>query len=432
MIWDKTETFTRKEIKQIQLNRLKTTLRRVYAKVPFYKTLFDKLNLSPDITSLDDLKKFPFTTKEDLRDNYPFKLFAVDMKDVVRLHASSGTTGKPVVVGYTKKDIETWADLMARIIIQAGVTREDIAQIAFSYGLFTGGFGLHYGLEKVGATVTPTSSGNTIKQLMLMKDFGTTVLVSTPSYALYMAEVAKKEGIDIKKDLKVRLGLFGGEPCSELLREEIEKEWGMKATVNYGLTEVMGPGVAGECGIGKGMHISEDHFLVEVIDPDTGEVLPDGCEGELVITTLTKEAFPVIRYRTRDIVTLDMAPCKCGRKTARISAIKGRTDDMIIIRGVNVFPSQIEAVLKEIPEASPHYQLVVSQKNHQNSLEVQVEPSSNFIANEYSINELKTKIQKHLKSVLSIKTEVTILKPETIKRTEGKSKRIFFKEVKHQ
>lgn len=428
MIWDKNESLNRNELKEIQLNKLRDTVKRVYSRVPFYKKLMDQNNISPELNSLEELSKMPFTVKEDLRNHYPYGLFAVDMKDIVRIHASSGTTGKPIVAGYTKRDLDVWADLIARIVTQAGVTREDIAQIAFSYGLFTGGFGLHYGLEKAGVTVIPASSGNTERQIMLMKDFKTTVLVCTPSYALYMAEVAQEMGVNTD-ELYLRLGLFGGEPCSESMRQEIEKRWNIKATVNYGLTEIIGPGVAGECSEGNGMHISEDHFIAEVIDPNTGEVLPPGSEGELVLTTLSKEALPLIRYRTRDIVVLADEPCPCGRTTARIMSIKGRTDDMMIIRGVNVFPSQIESVLSEIKEVSPHYRLVVGKQNFQDTLEVQVEPSDNFLANPYSSKQLEQKIQDRLGSVLFIKARVTLLPPKTLERTTGKSKRVIDKRV---
>ncbi|MHB8918742.1 MAG: phenylacetate--CoA ligase family protein, partial [Desulfocucumaceae bacterium] len=349
MIWDpRHECMDRHQLRELQFKRLRKTLKLVYNRVPFYRNLFEAHGVTPrDLRSLEDISKFPFTTKLALRDNYPYGLFAVPMKDVVRLHASSGTTGKPIVVGYTNKDLETWAGLIARIASMAGVTDEDVAQVTFGYGLFTGAFGLHYGLEKVGATIVPSSVGNTEKQIMIMKDFGTTVLVGTPSYALHLAEAAARMGIG-PGDLRLRVGLFGAEAWSENMRGELEKAWGIKATDNYGLSEVMGPGVSGECIEALGMHINEDHFLVEVIDPDTGEPRGPGEEGELVITTLTKEAFPVIRYRTKDITTLYCEPCSCGRTTARMRKVTGRTDDMLIISGVNVFPSQIESVLMDM------------------------------------------------------------------------------------
>ncbi len=427
MIWDKQcECLSRGELQKLQLDRLKTTLNRVYNKVPYYRQAFDAAGVKPeDIRSLKDISRLPFTTKSSLRDNYPYGLFAVPLKDVVRIHASSGTTGKPIVVGYTENDLKNWTDMVARVITMAGVTNEDVAQICFGYGFFTGGFGLHYGMERVKATVVPASSGNTEKQLMLMRDFKTTALVSTPSYALYMAEVAKELGIDLGS-LSLRVGLFGGESCTENMKREIEKQWPIKATDNYGLTEVMGPGVAGECGVEPGMHINEDHLLVEIIDPETGEQLAEGLEGEMVITTLTKEAIPVIRYRTRDITRLDLRPCACGRTTARMAKTKGRTDDMLIIRGVNVFPSQVESVLFDIEGITPHYQIIVSRRNHLDQLEINVEIRPEWFSDNYrDMVRIEEKIHKGLQKVLGLDAKITLVAPGSIERTTGKSKRVI-------
>jgi len=427
VIWDKKgECLDRKTLQDIQLERLKRTIERVYSKVPYYRQAFDEAGVKPeDIKSLKDIEKFPFTTKTALRDNYPYGLFASPLKEVVRIHASSGTTGKPIVVGYTKNDLETWTSLVARIISMAGVTDEDVTQICFGYGFFTGGFGLHYGMEKVGATVVPASSGNTEKQIILMQDFGTTALVSTPSYALYMAEVARSMGID-PKTLPVRVGLFGGEPCSENAKREIEELWPLKATDNYGLTEVIGPGVSGECTIEPGMHINEDHFLVEVIDPETGETLDYGEEGELVFTTLTKEAFPVVRYRTRDISVLNPEPCGCGRTTVRMRKIKGRSDDMLIIKGVNVFPSQVEAVLLDIEGITPHYQMIVTKEKYLDALEIKVEIRPEWFSDNYrEIIKIEENIQKGLQRVLGLDAKITLVAPNSIERTTGKSKRVI-------
>lgn len=424
MIWDKTaECMDRKKLQEIQLERLKWTVERVYNNVPFYRKAFDEVGVKPeDIKCLKDIERLPFTIKNDLRDNYPYNLFASPMKDVVRIHASSGTTGKPIVVGYTKNDMETWTNLVARIICQAGVTDDDVTQICFGYGFFTGGFGLHYGMERVGATVVPASSGNTEKQIMLMQDFGTTALVSTPSYALYMAEVAQKMGID-PRNLPVRVGLFGGEACTENMERELKRLWGMKVTDNYGLTEIIGPGVAGECCVEPGMHISEDHILVEVIDPETGETLDYGEEGELVFTSLTKEAFPIIRYRTRDISVLNPERCKCGRTTVRMRKVKGRTDDMLIIKGVNVFPSQIAAVLMEVEGTSPHYQLIVTNKGFMDMLEIKVEIKPEWFSDNYrEIISIEKSIKKGLQKVLGLDAKVTLVAPNSIERTTGKAK----------
>ena len=426
MIWSKEETFSRAEMEALQLERLQLTVKRIYEKVPYYREKMDEKEICPeDIKNLSDLSKLPFTVKDDLRKNYPFGLFTVPKKDMVRIHASSGTTGKPTVVGYTQNDIDTWSELIARLVTMAGATNEDIAQVAFGYGLFTGAFGLHYGLEKAGILVVPTSSGNTEKQLMLMKDFETTILVCTPSYALHMAEVAERIGINPKNDLKIRLGLFGGEGSSEAIREEIQRSWGMLATENYGMSELIGPGVSGECICLKGMHINEDHFIPEIIDPVTEEVLPPGEKGELVITTITKEALPLIRYRTKDITRLMYEPCECGRTLVRMAKIEGRTDDMLIIRGVNVFPSQIEEVLLNFAEIGPHYEIFVKKNGHLDFLEIDVELMDSTLLDSYQkMQELNEKIRHDLRTILSIDAKINLVSPRTLKRFEGKAKRV--------
>jgi len=426
VIWDKEhECMSRSQLEELQLERLKWTVNRVYNNVPHYRKKFDEMGVKPeDIKTLKDVARLPFTTKVDLRDNYPFGLFTVPKKDLVRVHASSGTTGKPVVVGYTANDMETWTGLVARVASLASVTNHDVAQVAFSYGLFTGGFGLHYGLERVGAMVVPISGGNTEKQLMLMQDFGTTVLISTPSYSLYLAEVAEKMGIDMSK-MKLRVGLFGGEPWTNEMRREIERRLSILATDNYGLSEVMGPGVAGECEWGVGHHISEDHFLVETIDPETGEVLEPGQKGEMVFTSLTKEAFPVIRFRTKDISVINQERCVCGRTTARMEKVTGRTDDMLIIRGVNVFPSQIESVLMDIDGIGPHYQINVYRKGYLDELEVMVEVADGKLLESYrELEVLERTIFEQMHKVLTINVKVKLVEPLTIERSPGKAKRV--------
>ncbi|GAB6159070.1 phenylacetate--CoA ligase [Desulfotomaculum varum] len=427
MIWNKAcETMDREELQRLQASRLQQTVANVYQRVPFYKELFDRHGVCPaDIKTAADVTRLPFTTKTALRDNYPFNMFAVPMKKVVRLHASSGTTGKPTVVGYTRQDIETWSELVARMVTAAGVTDEDVAQVSFGYGLFTGAFGLHYGLEKVGATVVPSSTGNTEKQIMLIQDFGTTALIGTPTYALHMAEVARGMGID-PKTLGVKVGLFGSEAWTESMRDEIERIWGLFATDNYGLSEIIGPGVAGECRQRQGMHIAEDHFLVEVINPATGEPVPDGEEGELVITSLTKEALPIIRYRTRDITVKTSEPCPCGRTHARIRKVTGRTDDMLIVSGVNVFPSQIEDVLLQIDGVAPHYQIIVTKKGYLDALEIQVEMNdAAFTGNWRDLEALEAKVRSRLLAVLSINPKVKLLEPRSLERSVGKAKRVI-------
>ncbi len=432
MIWNQRyECMDREELRSLQLARLKETVTRVYHRVPYYRAAMDRAGVTPaDIRTLADVTRLPFTDKAVLRENYPYGLFAVPSREIVRLHASSGTTGKPTVVGYTRRDLENWTELVARIVTMAGVTDEDVVQITFGYGLFTGAFGLHYGLEKVGAAIVPASVGNTRRQIMLMQDFGVTALVGTPSYALHLAEVARSMDID-PAGLGIRTGLFGSEAWTESMRAELERTWNMRATDNYGLSEVMGPGVSGECTEINGMHINEDHFLVEIIDPKTGEQLPSGSEGELVITTLTKEALPLLRYRTRDITVLNEEKCPCGRTTARISKVRGRTDDMLIISGVNVFPSQIETVLMNIDGLAPHYQIIVDKKGYLDQLEVQVELTDEMFTGQFrDLEALEDKIKQKIFSVLSINCRVRLLEPRSLARSEGKAKRVIDKRPK--
>ena len=423
------ETLPREALEAIQLRRLRATLERVCATVPFYRRKFQDAGVAPnDIKSLDDLRRLPFTTKQDLRDNYPFGMFAVPMDNVVRIHASSGTTGKPTVVGYTARDIEMWSGLMARALSAGGATRGDIIHNAYGYGLFTGGLGVHYGAERLGASVIPISGGNTKRQIMIMKDFGPTILTCTPSYALHLAEAALETGVDFK-DLRFKSGIFGAEPWSERMREEIERKLHLAAIDIYGLSEVLGPGVAVEClEAKKGLHVFEDHFIPEVIDPATGEVLPYGERGELVFTTITKEAFPVIRYRTRDITSLNPEPCICGRSHMRMNRVSGRTDDMLIIRGVNVFPSQIESVLMEIEEVEPHYQLVVDRVDNLDTLLVNVEIGEHGFSDEVRVlQDLEKKISKNIKEYLGVSAKVKLVEPKTIARSEGKAQRVIDK-----
>lgn len=426
MIWDKKwECASREDLTEIQLSRLQETVNRIYNKVPYYRQALDELDIKPqDIKSLEDLQRLPFTTKEALRDNYPFGLFTVPKEDLLRIHASSGTTGKPTVVGYTRQDLETWSQVVARIVAMAGVGPGDVAQVAFGYGLFTGAFGLHYGLEKVGALVVPASTGNTERQIMLMQDFEVTALIATPSYALYMAEVAENMGID-PRELPLKYGLFGSEACTEEMRGELEKRWGILATDNYGMSEIIGPGVSGECIYKDGLHIMEDHFIVEVIDPDTGEVLAPGETGELVITAITKEALPIIRYRTKDISRLNYDPCPCGRTSVRMEKVKGRTDDMLIIRGVNVFPSQIESVLVQVEGVSPNYLLVVTRDGYLDNLEVKIEVTDAWFTGKFKeLENLERKLAHRLNTVLGISAKVHLVEPRSLQRFEGKAKRV--------
>ena len=422
------ETISHEELKKLQLRRLQDTVMRVYYRVPFYRRKMDELGVTPDhIKILDDIRRLPLTTKADIRDNYPFGLFAVPHNEIVRIHASSGTTGKPTVVGYTKADLDTWSELIARIVTAAGVTNEDTVQIAFGYGLFTGGFGLHYGCEKVGASVIPASAGNTERQLLLMQDFKTTALVCTPTYSLHMAEVGEDNGIDFTR-LPLRWGLFGGEPWTDTMRKQIERRLHITATDNYGLSEVIGPGVSGECLEQNGLHIAEDHFISEIADPESFESLQEGDEGEILFTSLTKEAIPVIRYRTRDITHFIPGKCPCGRTLKRMARVTGRNDDMLIIRGVNVFPSQIESVLLEIDGTEPHYQLIVDRKGNLDTLEVRIEVSPGIFTDE--MKKMKT-LQEHItarvQSILGIGAKVTLVEPKTIERSMGKARRVIDK-----
>ena len=419
------ETMPRKSIEKIQIERLKWLVDYCNRNVKFYHDRLERAGVTADkIKSLEDIQYIPYTTKEDIRDNYPFGLFGQPVNKIIRIHASSGTTGKPTVVGYTKNDIENWSDCMARLCMAAGASEDDIIQIAFGYGLFTGALGLHYGLEKIGATVVPTSSGNTEKQIMLMQDFKTSGLVSTPSYAQYIGETAKEMGVIDK--INLRLGLFGSEGCTEEMRSQIEKTLGLFATDNYGMSELMGPGVSGECELRCGMHINEDHFLAEVIDPHTLQVLPKGAQGELVVTTLSKEGIPMLRYRTKDITKIDYEPCKCGRTFARMAKIMGRTDDMLKIRGVNVFPSQIESVLMGFEQIAPHYQLVITRSNFSDHLEVKVElADSSLLENYAALESLRCSIHHNLKTVLGIETKVSLVEHKSLERFQGKAKRIL-------
>ena len=419
-IWDLVEIISRDELERLQVERLKYQLARVKSLVPFYTNLFK--GIDPDtIQSISDLASLPFTNKQDLRDNYPFGLFATPMDEVVRIHASSGTTGKPTVVGYTAKDIQMWAGLVARALMLAGVTKNDIVQNAYGYGLFTGGLGLHYGVEKLGAAVVPTSSGNTARQVMLMQDFGTTVLCATPSYALVLAENAAKSGVNLPSS-PLRVGIFGAEPWSEQMRMEIESRLGITALDIYGLSEIIGPAVAMECVHKTGMHIAEDHFIPEIIDSDTLKPLPLGQSGELVFTCITKEALPLIRYRTHDLARLLADKCLCGRTTVRMEKVLGRNDDMLIIRGVNVFPSQIESILLAMGQIEPHYQLIVDRgDDHMDNLEVRIESSSAI--NQHQ--ELEGGIKANLQNALGIGCSVTVLPPEEIARSEGKAVRVI-------
>jgi len=427
MYWDKAnECMDREQLRALQSHRLIETVQRVYHNVPYYRQRMQELGIVPeDIKGIEDLHKLPFTTKQDLRDNYPYGLFAVPLSEIVRIHASSGTTGKPTVVGYTRKDIVTWSELMARTLVSGGTHKDSVIQIAYGYGLFTGGLGVHYGAERIGASVIPVSGGNTKRQIMIMKDFGTTVLACTPSYALYIAETIQEMGIK-REELKLEYGIFRAEPWSEAMRKEIEEKMQISAIDIYGLSEVIGPGVASECQCKNGLHIFEDHFIPEIIDPETGEVLSEGKEGELVFTTITKEGLPVIRYRTRDISSLDYEPCSCGRTHVRMKKVLGRTDDMIIIRGVNVFPSQIESILMEIGETEPHYLLVVDRVGNLDSLEVWVEVSNKLFSDEVRrLEDLNRRIANEIQSTLGLSVKVRLVEPKTIERSEGKAKRVI-------
>ncbi|WP_341876074.1 phenylacetate--CoA ligase [Defluviitalea saccharophila] len=427
MIWNEhIECMGREEMRELQGKRLRQTVERVYYNVPFYRKKMQELGLEPgDIKGIEDLEKLPFTTKQDLRDNYPYDLFAVPMSEVVRVHASSGTTGRPTVVGYTRKDLTTWSEVVARCLYASGVKKNDIIQIAYGYGLFTGGLGLHYGSEMIGATVIPISGGNTQKQIQLMKDFGSTVLACTPSYALYLAEAMEEMGVD-PKELSLRVGIFGAEPWTEEMRKEIETKLHIKAIDIFGLSEIIGPGVSCECHMQNGLHINEDHFIPETVDPNTLKPVPKGEVGELVFTAITKEALPLLRYRTRDLTALHEEQCECGRTLTRMEKCKGRSDDMLIIRGVNVFPSQIESVLLNMGETKPHYLLIVDRVNNLDILEVWVEVEGSFFSDEIrKLEALTAKIKHQIESTLGISVKVKLVEPKTIERTEGKAKRVI-------
>ncbi len=413
-------------IQALQHTRLFKTVEHVFHNVPFYHQRLKEAGIKPeDIRTLDDIRRIPFTTKDELRDHYPYGLLAVPFEKVVRIHASSGTTGKPTVVPYSRKDLDNWSELVARVLVSGGISEKDVIQIAFGYGLFTGGFGLHYGAEKVGAAVIPISSGNTQRQMQIMQDFKTTALVCTPSYALHIGEIVHEMNIDLDS-LPLQYGLFGGEPWTEKMREQIQNNLGIIATDNYGLSEVMGPGVAGECLIRHGLHIFEDHFLAEIIDPNTGDPIPPGEEGELVITTITKEAMPVLRYRTRDITRLIPEPCPCGRTFPRMEKVLGRTDDMLIIRGVNIYPSQVEEALLEVEGIEPHYQLIIKKRGVLDELEVRVELEEALFTDQMKqLHLFERKVADHLRTRLNLTPTVVFVEPKSIERTAGKSKRVI-------
>lgn len=418
------ESIDRASLEALQLERLNSLLQRVYANVPTYRDKFDAAGVKPSVASLTDLADFPFTVKDDLRAAYPYGMFAAPMRDIVRVHSSSGTTGQVTVVGYTAGDISRWADLMARTIASAGGTADDIIQVAYGYGLFTGGLGAHYGAERLGCTTIPISGGNTKRQVQVLKDFGTTILACTPSYALLMGETAAEMGIDIR-DLPLRAGIFGAEPWSESMRHQIEELLGIRAIDIYGLSEVLGPGVAAECEHQCGLHVNEDHFIIEIVDPQSLQPVPDGQSGEVVFTTLTKEGIPVVRYRTRDISRIVPGECVCGRTFRRLERITGRTDDMLIIRGVNVFPSQIEQVLGGIPGVAPHYQVVLSKRGSMDHVEVHVEVGPDVSFDEIkTLERLRSRVMAEIASVLAVSIAVKLVEPKSIQRSEGKAKRV--------
>jgi phenylacetate-CoA ligase len=428
-IWNEHfECMDREKIHMLQSERLFKMIERIYYNVPFYRKKLQELGISPgDIKSVDQLKDLPFTTKQDLRDNYPFGLFAVPQSEVVRVHASSGTTGRPTVVGYTRKDLDTWSEVMARTLTSAGAGKQDVIHVAYGYGLFTGGLGVHYGVEKIGATVIPMSGGNTKRQVQLMKDFGSTILACTPSYALFIAEAMEEAGMK-PEDFKLKAGVFGAEPWTEEMRKEIELKLKIMAIDIFGLSEVIGPGVSSECYCQKGLHVFEDHFIPEVVDPTTLLPLPYGEIGELVFTTVTKEALPLLRYRTRDLTRLNIEKCECGRTMVRMEKCLGRSDDMLIIRGVNVFPSQVESVLLEMSETRPHYMMIVDRVNNLDMLEIQVEVDDQFFSDEVKkLEGLKNRIQANIESTLGINASIKLVEPKTIERSEGKAKRVIDK-----
>jgi phenylacetate-CoA ligase len=425
-IWNEpAETMPREDLEQLQLERLQSTLNRVYKNVKLYRNSFDELGIEPaNIRSREDLEKIPFTTKDDLRDNYPYGMFALPLREVVRIHSSTGTTGKPTVVGYSANDLDSWSEVVARIMTAGGVTKDDVVQIAFGYGLFTGGFGLHYGAERIGASVIPISSGNTRRQIMIMEDYRTTALVCTPSYALFLTEVIEENKIDPER-LSLKYGLFGAEPWSTKMREEIETKMGIVATDNYGLSEVMGPGVAGECFERSGLHLNEDHFIPEIIDPESGNTLPMGEWGELVLTTVRREAMPLIRYRTRDLSRLYIDDCACGRTLVKMEKVTGRTDDMIIFKGVNVYPSQIEEILLEFEGVTPHYQIVLGRDGALDTMEVLVEVNESIFFDEMrKQRSMVDKIYDSIRSTIGVSAKVKLVEPRSLERFKGKAKRV--------
>jgi phenylacetate-CoA ligase len=429
MVWDKkAECMPVKKREELQLERLMDVVKRVYGNVPFYKKRFLKLKIKPaDIKTLADIVKLPFTEKTDLREGYPFGMFAVNQQDIVEVHTSSGTTGKPVVAGYTKKDIDIWSEVMARTLTMAGAGKDDVIQNCYGYGLFTGGLGIHYGAQRVGAVVVPISAGQTKRQLQIMQDFGSTIITCTPSYALYLAEVAEEEGIKTK-NLKLKAGVFGAEMWTEKIRDEIEKRLHLMALNIYGLTEIIGPGVAQECPEKNGLHIAEDHFYPEIISPDTLQPLPEGEKGELVLTGLTRQGMPMIRFRTKDITTLHRGKCKCGRTLVRMERITGRSDDMLKIRGVIVFPSQIEKALLEIKGVEPHYQILVTRPQHLDELEVNVELTGKMFSDEVKhIEALRRKIEDHIEDKIGLRIKVNLVEPKSLPRSEGKAQRVIDK-----
>jgi phenylacetate-CoA ligase len=427
MIWDRqNECRSREEIEQLQLERLQSTLNRVYRNVAFYKKRFDELKILPDeIQSIQDLSRFPLTAKETFRESYPYGMFALPLREVVRIHSSSGATGKPTVTGYTKNDLHHWSQLAARVLAAGGVTKDDVVQITFKYGLFTGAFGLHHGAEVIGASVIPMSTGNTRKQVLIMQDYKTTALVSTPSYALLLSRYMEKEGID-PKSLSLKLGLFGGEPCPEPMRREIEERLLISATDNYGVSEVMGPGVSAECEYKNGLHLYEDHFIPEILDPRTLKVLPPGEEGELVLTTLTREAFPLVRYRTRDITSLDYSPCPCGRTVVRMKKVLGRSDDMIIIKGVNVFPSQVESILMEMEGVEPRYQIIADRVESMDTLEIKVEVNERVFSDEIkNLQNIALQIERKLREIVGVSAKVKLVAPESLQPRNGRVQKVI-------
>ena len=427
MIWDRRyECLGREEIEQLQLERLQSTLNRVYRNVSFYKKRFDSLQILPDeIQSTKDLSQFPLTAKEDLRESYPYGMFALPLREVVRIHSSSGVTGKPTVTGYTRNDLHHWSQLTARVLAAGGVTKDDVVQITFKYGLYTGAFGLHHGAELIGASVIPMSTGNTSKQVLIMQDYKTTALVGTPSYALLLARHMEKQGMD-PKSFSLKLGLFGGEPCPESLRREIEERLFINATDNYGVSEVMGPGVSAECECKNGLHLYEDHFIPEIIDPQTLQVLPPGAAGELVLTTLSKEAFPLIRYRTRDITSLNYSPCPCGRTLVRMKKVLGRTDDIIVIKGVKVFPSQVESILMEVEGVEPRYQIIVDRLEGMDTLEVRVEMNERVFSDEIkNLQNIALQIERKLRETVGVSAKVKLVAPDSLQPLEGKALKVM-------